>query len=31
MDICSIGEKTNAKGVDGSIAPSLVEETTGTI
>lgn len=31
MDVGGIGEKTNAEGVDGSITPALVEESTGAI
>jgi hypothetical protein len=31
VDVGGIGEKTNAKGVDGSITPAFVEEPTGAI
>ena len=31
VDVGGIGEKTNAKGVDGSITPAFVEESASTI
>lgn len=31
VDVGGIGEKTNAEGVDGSITPAFIEESTGAI